>query len=378
MALTDFGALTTEKLTLWQREVWKVARKNSYIERFLANSEEAVFQRQTELRKDRKGARCVITLVPDVGGNGIVGDNQLSGNEQAMVAYDQVIELDQLRNGVKSRGRMTEMRSVVDFRKTARNSLGVWLANVRDEMAFLTLSGIPYNQTITGAPRPVMGTGEDDWTSLAFAASVTPPSTNRAFYLGSGGSINAGTGYNAPDGTLRSMTYADIVNLKAIAKERGIKPSRHKGMELYHLFLSPSGLAKLKLDPDFIANLRNAGVRGKSNELFAGTSDSFLVDGMMIHETFYVFTTRGAAAGSKFGVSGNDDGQRALLCGAQALAVGDIGLPEWSESDITDYGNQPGIAVGKIMGFLKPRFKGSWDDPNNPQDFGVITIDTAL
>ena len=37
---------------------------------------------------------------------------------------------------------------------------------------------------------------------------------------------------------------------------------------------------------------------------------------------------------------------------SQALAMADIGLPEIAED--TDYGNQNGISIGKIMGLKKP------------------------
>jgi len=148
------------------------------------------------------------------------------------------------------------------------------------------------------------------------------------------------------------------------------------------MFVTPQQMANLKLDTDFIANVRNAGVRGSSNSLFAGTS-SLMVDGVMIHEFRHVFNTSGAttgtsgnagAAGYKWGANADVVGGRALFCGAQALALADIGLPEMVE-DTFDYGNQSGISVGKIFGLRKPKYNS--DISGSVQDFGVICLDTA-
>lgn len=377
MALTDFAALTSEELKLWAKDTWKVARKRSFWEKFTGSNENAPLQRINELKQDVKGAKAIITLVPDVSGPGVVGDQTLSGNEASMSSYDFVFQVDQQRQGVKSKGRMAEQKSVVDFRKTARNSLGYWLANMRDTLITLKLSGIAFSKNLDGSAITFGGT-YDDLTTLGFATAVVP-SSKRKLYLGASGAITDGVGTDAAAGTIRDLTYADIVNLKAIAKTRGIKPVRSdNGNDLYHLVLHPKQFAKLKLDSDFIANIRNAGVRGDKNALFAGTTDSIIVDGVAIHETMYVYNTLGLASGSRFGATGVDHGARALLLGAQAGGVADIGDIMWDEADTDDYGNQPGIAIAKIWGVGKTQFKGSWDDASNLQDFGIITVDTKI
>jgi len=141
-------------------------------------------------------------------------------------------------------------------------------------------------------------------------------------------------------------------------------------------------MANLKLDSDFLANVRNAGVRGNANSLFAGSS-SLMVDGVMVHEFRHVFNTAGATAGTatnagdagyKWGADADVDGARALFCGAHALAMADIGLPEIVE-DTFDYGNQAGISIGKIFGLKKPKFNSDYN--GSVEDFGVICLDTA-
>jgi N4-gp56 family major capsid protein len=377
MATTNFASLTTEELKLWSMDTWAVARRRSFWEQFTGTDENAALQRISEFKADRKGAKAVITLVPDLAGNGVIGDQQMTGNEEAMVAYDWVFQVDQQRNAVKLSGRMSDQKSIVDFRKKSRNALGYWLADIRDRLITLKLSGVAFNKRLDGTTITFNG-APDTLTNLSFATAVAP-SSKRKLYLGASGAITDGLGTDATAGTLRDFTYDDIVKLQALAKTRGIKPVRGSGgMEAYHLVMHPSQLARLKLDSNFIANVRHAGVRGDKNSLFQGTPNSILVDGVMIHETLYCYNTLGAASGSRMGATGVDHGARALLLGAQAGAIGDIGDMEWAESDVNDYGNQPGIAISKIWGVDKPQFKGSWDDSANLQDFGIITVDAKI
>lgn len=377
MATTNFASLTTEELKLWSMDTWAVARKRSFWEQFTGTDENSALQRISEFKADRKGAKAVITLVPDLAGNGVIGDQAMTGNEEAMVAYDWVFQVDQQRNAVKLAGRMADQKSIVDFRKKSRNALGYWLADIRDRLITLKLSGVAFNKRLDGTTITFNG-APDTLTNLAFAPAVAP-SSKRKLYLGASGAITDGLGTDASVGTLRDFTYDDIVKLQAIAKTRGIKPVRGAGgMEAYHLVMHPSQLARLKLDSNFIQNVRHAGIRGDKNTLFMGTPNSILVDGVMIHETLYCYNTLGAASGSRMGATGVDHGARALLLGAQAGAIGDIGDLEWAESDVNDYGNQPGIAISKIWGVDKPQFKGSWDDSANLQDFGIITVDAKI
>ena len=62
MALTNFAALTTEQLTAWSRDFWRVARNASFINQFAGSGSNAMVQRVTELTKSEKGTRAVLTL----------------------------------------------------------------------------------------------------------------------------------------------------------------------------------------------------------------------------------------------------------------------------------------------------------------------------
>ena len=380
MALTNFGTLTGDQLQTWSRDFWKVARNQSFINQFAGSGSNAMVQRVTELTKNQKGTKANITLLADMTGDGITGDNTLEGNEEALRAYDISIELDQLRFANRIAGRMTDQKTVVNFREQSRDALAYAMADRCDQLAFLTLSGVEYTYKNNGGLRTPSATAGHDLVDLEFASDVDGPTSARHLRV-AGNDLSAGdtTQVTASD----KLGYKHIVNLKAFAKDNYIRGIRGAGnQETFHMFVTPQQMAALKLDTEFIANVRNAGVRGASNSLFAGSS-SLMVDGVMIHEFRHVFNTSGAttgtsgnagAAGYKWGADADVVGGRALFCGAQALALADIGLPEMVE-DTFDYGNQSGISVGKIFGLRKPKYNS--DISGSVQDFGVIALDTA-
>ena len=372
MAATNFAALTNEQLTTWSRDFWHEARNKTFLMRFAGDSENSMVQRITELRKTTDGARAVITLVNEATGDGVVGDNELEGNEEALSSSDMVIQLDQWRKAHKSAGKMSEQRSVVKFRKEAKGHLSYAASRVMDELSFQTLSGISYTLRPDGSLR----TGQ--LPLLKYAADVTAPSSKRHYRWDKTAGLVLGdtTAVAAED----TPTYGMLVDAKARAVNSYIRPIRSDdGVEVYNVFMCPDGIAALKKDPDFIAAWREAQKRGDSNPLFKGTkhggSDGIYIDGLNILEYRNVFNTRGAASGSKWGAGGAIDGQRILLCGAQALAFADIGGAEWNEKDF-DYGNRQGVSVGKIFGLLKPQLFSTY--AQSKQDFGVMVIDTGL
>ena len=380
MANTNFGTLSGDQLQAWSRDFWRVARNASFINQFAGTGQNAAVQRITELTKSEKGTKANLTLLADMTGDGITGDNTLEGNEEALRAYDITIELDQLRFANRIAGRVADQKTIVNFRETSRDMLAYAMADRMDQLAFLTLSGVAYTSKTNGGLRTTSGTAGHELVDLEFASDVSAPTTNRHRRI-SGSNLLAGdtTAITATD----KLAYSHIVNLKAYAKDNFIRGMRAAGnQEVFHLFVTPQQMASLKLDSDFLANVRNAGVRGPNNELFAGSS-SLMVDGVMVHEFRHVFSTEGAtsgasgnagAAGYKWGAGANIDGARALFVGAQALAMADIGLPDIVE-DTFDYGNQLGISVGKIFGLRKPKYNS--DVNGGVEDFGVICLDTA-
>ena len=370
MAVTNFAALTTEQKTAWSMKFWRHMRNRSFVDRYAGSGEDMIIQRISELTRDEKGARAVLTLIADSKGDGVVSDNQLEGNEEEIQSSDIVITMDQLRHAHRHKGRMADQKSVVNFRGQALNNLGYWMSDRLDQLAMLTLSGVAYTYHTNGASR--VGS---QFASLEYASDVSAPTAYRYFRW----DATTGLERNSANSNLiaaDTLTWEALVDLKTEAEYYKVKPIRtNDGISYYQIFLHHKIMNSLKKDSDYLANLRNAGPRGDANALFKGT-DSVFLDGMLITPFHHAFTTLGATSGSgKWGAGSDVDGGRVLLCGAQALGMADIGRPTWVEKEF-DYDNQPGISTGKIFGFRKPKFTDPTTDTT--EDFGVMALDVAI
>lgn len=366
MAATNFAALQPEHKIVWSKETWKLARDLMFLNKFLGKGEGAMIQRITELTKTEKGEQCLMFLVADLVEDGVIGDNKREGMEEAMQAYSQAITIDQISHGVRNKGKLADQKSVIKFREHGRDRLSYWLANRIDQLSFLTMSGISYAYNCDGSPR-VSGA----FNTLAFAADVSAPSVNRNLNWN-------GTALTPGDTSVITSafvpTYRMIVDLIAYAKDHYVSPLKQGGKEYYVLLVKPGTLAALKKDPDYQrAVVAVAGKDGLNSPWFTG--GTVTIDGAVIHEHRMVYSTKGAAAGSKWGAGGLVDGTRTLLCGAQALGMADLGPPEWDEK-LFEYGSQQGINVDKMFGFLKPKFYSPYDKAE--EDFGVIAVNHYL
>lgn len=360
--LTNFSALTPAQRVVWSRDVWQAARDQMFIKKF-TGGENSVIQRVTELTKTEKGEQVLMHLVADLVEDGVIGDNEREGNEEAMQSYAQTLNIDLITHSVRNKGKLSDQKSVIKFREMGKDRLAFWLANRVDQLAFLALSGISFafknnGEARVGSPFP----------NLAFAADVTGPSSKRSLmWDGTGLQVSA-------TGSITSSyvpTYKMIVDAVAYAKENYIKPLMSEGKEHYVMFVTPGTLAALKKDADYQRAVVGVATKaGLDSPWFTG--GTVTIDGVVIHEHRLVYNTKGAANGSKWGAGGLVNGTRTLLCGAQALGMADIGTPEWNEKEF-QYGAQQGINIDKMFGLLKPKFHSIYN--GSVQDFGVLAID---
>lgn len=376
MAVTDFGSLSAARKIVWAAELWKNGRDQSFwfANGFIGKSDgdmNSVIQRVTKLTETERGFECVMQLVLDMQSDGIVGDNELEGNEEALQNDTQTIRIDQLRNGNKSKGEMAEQATIIRFRQQSKDKLSFWLSDKLDELMFLTVSGVAYTSTYNLATRV-----NSQLPELTFAADVVAPSSQRTLYAGTATSTATLT-------TSNTMNWATLVEANTLAAEKRLRPIRDGGRNYYAVVLHPRQRRDLVLDPTYQTIVRSADKRSSSNPLFKGAIAD--VDGLIIHYHNKVINTSGLGSGSKYGAGGTVDGAQALLLGAQAGAIATVGNMFWREAVLTDYGNRPGIGVGRKIGMLKPQFLSIYDEPTSGpmqgpatrQDFGVISVYTA-
>ncbi len=361
---TNFASLTPEQKLVWSRDTWSAARDQMFIKKFMGKSDNSMIQLITDLTKTEKGEQCIMHLVADLVEDGVIGDNEREGNEEAMQSFSQIIEIDLLTHSVKNKGKMAEQKTVIKFREMGRDRLAYWLGNRCDQLAILTMSGISYAMHNDGRART-----NSPFPNLAFSSYVSGPTAKRGLMVNGGELVASNTAALTAADTL---TYKAIVDAKAYANEHYVRPLTSGGKEYYVCLLRPGSYAQLKKDPDFQRAVTTALPRNANNPWFTG--GTVTIDGIVFHEHRLVYTNRASADGSRWGATGNLAGTRTLLCGAQALGMADLGAPEWTEKEF-DYNSKQGINVDKMLGLLKPKFYSIYD--RSVEDFGVITLDHA-
>lgn len=373
MANTDFAALTGNQKKLWSAYVISAGRDQSFWmgpTGFLSKGNRDTTKPVhyvNELTQTERGAKCVLPLVHDLKGDGVVGDNTLEGNEEELTSDYVEIQLDQLRNGAKNKGRMSDQRVVLQFRVQAKDKLAQWKADREDEMMFLAASGVAFTKKLDGSTR-----GVSQLPQLAFAGDVVAPSSNRVNYAGTATSTATLTAND-------KMSWRGLNALKAKAIRKRLKPLRMNGKVYFMVVMSPEQARDLRDDVDYKAAVAQGAKRGDDNPLFTG--DFITINGLILYEHNKVYNTLGLGSGSKWGATGTVDGAQALLIGAQALGYAHIGEDQWNESDQTDYKNRVGVAYSFMCGIVKCVFDSIFDldtnGNNTSQDFSILSYYTA-
>lgn len=366
MATTDFGALSEAQKRVWSLQTWRQGLDESFFfaAGMVGRGTEDIgrpVHLVTELTDTGRGDKVVMQLVAELEDDGTAGDNILTGNEESLINDEQIIVIDMLRHGVKNKGKMSEQRTVLRFRALARQKLTYWLGNKIDEMAFLVSSGVAFTLNLDNSTRPV----SSQLNQLEFASDVTAPTANRSMYAGAATSTATLTAND-------KMTWKFIVEACAFAKRKRVKPVRVNGRSYYTIIMSTEQARDLKVDSDYMTNVGRAHTRGERNPMFTGAFT--VIDNVMLYEHPKVFGTHGNA--TKWGAGSNVEGAQSLLMGAQALGFARINDPTFAEADINDYGNQPGLAYGRMIGFKKPVYRSIYDDGDDA-DFGIVSLHTA-
>lgn len=372
---------------VWRKELWKDVQDKLYFnvmgmaEKSPANvAPNAIIQVIDDLQKS-KGDTITMGLTAKLGNNtGVTGDNELEGNESQIVPYAEQLAIDQWRDAVRLYGRLDEQKAAYDLRSDAKNKLSIRIREFVERQVFLKMAGIT-NASLVDVNGVAYTGSFSDGTSVC-NWSNTPDAIPDADYAAGTGNryicaslTSGGSGLAATD--LITPEIITKAKIKAELASPTISPIEYKGKLYYILFVHPWQMADLRSNATMAQALREAWWKDEENPLFSGAD--LVWDSVVIHSHKYVpFLDISTAAGNNFSATGTGedfgvDTFRALLCGAQAVAIaqcqgqGQAGA-KWTEKEF-DYGNQWAIACGFIGGVLKPMF--------NSKEYGVIAIDTA-
>jgi hypothetical protein len=356
------GKSASEKI-VWSRDVWSAARDQMFIKNFIGTDQNSMIQRVTELTKTEKGEQVLMHLVADLVEDGVIGDNEREGNEEAMQNYSQEINIDLLTHSVKNKGKLSDQKTVINFREHGPDKPGLLAgqphrpARVPDDGGHqLRLQ----EQRRTARPRrsrtsrsPPTSSPDSKRALMWNGTSLAPTNT---------GSIT--TGY--------VPKYKMIVDLIAYAKDHYIKPLMSGGKEYYVLFVAPGTLAALKKDADYQRAV--VAVATKRHRLPVVHRRTVTIDGAVLHEHRLVYNTKGAAS-ARSGAPAAPSTAPARCCAARRRWA----WPTWAHPSGSRRNSstvQQGINVDKMLGLLKPQFHSIYDGA--VEDFGIMSVDHYL
>lgn len=344
----------------WSASLFVETLAKSYFERkFIGTSQNAIIQRLTDLESG-PGDTIDFDLSVQLRGKPTSGDNRVEGKEENLKFYSDQVMIDQLRHAVSAGGRMTRKRTAHDLRKTARDRLSDYWAKFMDELLFIYLSG-------------ARGINEDFIEDTAYTGHadnpLQAPDTGHVLYGGAATSYATITSDDTFDRALVERAVVKARMMRALnPKLANMLPSMIGGEGHYVTVMSTFSEHDLRISSDTTGWLEiqkaAAAHEGRNNPLFKGGLG--LINNVILHSHESVIRFNNAGAGS------NVDASRALFMGRQAgvIAYGTKGGMrfDWQE-DTKDYGNEPSVAAGTIIGIKKTRFNGN--------DFGVVALDTA-
>ena len=357
---------------LWSKDLLAdVERDVKNIFRFMGEGANNTIQVSNELKK-KKGDQENFSLIARLAGDGVTGDAELEGNEEAMLSYNEIVSIDQIRNAVRLTGKLDNQKVVYDQISSARENLRIWLREFKARNYLLKLGGVT-NTTLVDTNGVTVG-GRAAWSNTpAFIPDADTAAGTGARYKGANSSGAA------------SLTATDILTLDMVTEaatqasltDPKIQKITMGADDFYVMYVHPYQARDLKKSSDWKTAQQDARARGDSNPVFRGALGFW--SNVLLLENEYVpwldvsaagNSFRGAATGTDFAV----DSARALLCGRQALIVANASNPEALVVEQFDYKNKDGVAVSWIGGNQKTMFNNS---SGTAQEFGVLAVDTA-
>lgn len=362
---TSIDALRPE---IWEKQLFADVIDGLYFNEsgLMGEDENNIIQVKMDLAK-QQGDTDTIGLTTKLTGNGVDGDSELEGNEEAVNAYSDSVLIDQKRFAIRLKGKLDEKKNAYDMRMDAKKKLTIRLQEFIERQIFLKLGGVT-NTGINDINGTVVGTSATWSNTPTFI-----PDADEAAGTGNRYICANTSGTDALAATdLLTPTLISKAKIKARLASPKIQPLRIDGRDHYVMWIHPWQAYDLKNNAQFAQAMREAEVRGRDNPIFTGALGVW--DGVILYEHEYVPFLDVSVAGNSFrgAATGTDcavDCFRALLCGKQAAvmlkAQNDNG---WVEETF-DYKNKVGFATGIIGGIDKIMF--------NSKEYGVIAVDTA-
>lgn len=308
-----------------------------------------------------------IPMLLELQGTGIYGDNQLETNEEEQDIYYVNTYVNQLRNAIRTAGRMSELRvRILNIMKERQPQLIRWLARKREvNIVKAFLEGYSDHVMATTANGGLyINSGQKVCHPNFWCAGATAFSTWNATDATYEGTLDDDL-TNVTDTSTDYMSTSLIEEMAVAVQTKNIKPMvMENGYSFIPWVMHPKQIKQLRGDTDWKSANQRAfvGQMAKENPVFTRAAGEYA--GFVIFErelSVFGASPAGTSSSVTFGATNPlaavDTYPRkcSIIFGGGAIATGQA-EKAYLDVDNFDYANQTGIAVGSIVGDARADF----------------------
>ena len=151
---TEYTTASAERVQLWSERLWMEMPREIYWGKFMKPDMNAIIEVKRDLEA-KAGDVLTFTLARKLTGAGVSGDDALEGSEEQLVTASDTVTVNQRRNAVRLKGKLSEKRTAFDQRKPSRSQLKTWLAEVIDDGIFTDFDDSPTTVVFGGTASSV-------------------------------------------------------------------------------------------------------------------------------------------------------------------------------------------------------------------------------
>jgi N4-gp56 family major capsid protein len=387
MADTVFALNAIPATTILSEDLLTQSLYSSVVSRFIGDDDDAMVRILPDLTR-RAGDTIDYELELNLVGPGVLGFDQLEGNEEAMNYVFDGFSINDIAHAVSVRGQMTLQRVPWALRKRAHRK---WLTR-RMNVSFVNqLAG-----NTSGAGLGVTGVSAGDLRFLGLNATQAPSSTtlggNREVFP-TGITTEAGLTSAGTNGA--NQLQLPLINSAVTKAESALFPVRPiivNGEPFYVLFAHPFAINDLKnvtgegtWQHIQLQVMSSGNDYVKNNPLFTGAIGMY--NRCIIHKDMHVpfGDTTQANANAKLGTSlgaaanGTTSVTRSIFCGANAGVIAFGRHTSWPSQVkwvevAKDYNRKLGVSCELVFGMKKSWF--TYLNDSGATDFATIIIGT--
>ncbi len=314
--MADWTFATGDALTrkAWADKWWIEAKTESYFygNGFVGKGQDNFILELPEL-ENAQGDKITYGQVRELSGGGVAADGAMETNEEAPDIYDDDVTLTQIRNAVRTKGKLTEQLAseASGLRTWAKQLLKRWMGMTIDQAFFTDLAGSATKYLYGGDATATADIAAGDYMTLQLIS--------------------------------KAVTYAAKATPLIVGKNI-------KGRETFACVMSPDQAFDLtERDGAWAQAQREAQQRGSDNPIFHRA--------MGIHKDCALHSHSRVALATTWG-GGSVNGATAIFMGTQAGVIAYGKRKIWEEKTF-DYGNKVGFCIGSIYGTSKSVFNSA-------------------